>query len=56
MPCTGKFVDDEEDVTDVNRNVATDVGVVDEVAHGAFPATVEVEAEQLAIGVQDGAA
>lgn len=51
MPCTGKLVDDEEHITDIDADVTADVGVVDEVAHRAFPATVEVEAEKLAFGV-----
>ena len=51
MPCTGKLVDDEEHVADVDRDVAADVGVVNEVAHRAFPATVEVETEKLAFSV-----
>ena len=52
MPCTGKLVDDEEHVADVDADIAADVGVVDEVAHRAFPATVEVEAKELTFGIQ----
>ena len=52
MPGTGKLVDDEEHITDVDADVAADVGVVDEVTHRALPATVEVEAEELAFGIQ----
>ena len=51
MPCTGKLVDDEKHVTDINADVAADVRIVDEVTHRALPAAVEVEAEELAFGV-----
>ncbi len=47
VPRTSKFVDDEKHVSDVNRDVAADGGVVDEVAHRAFPAAVEVETQKL---------
>ena len=56
VPRTGKFVDDEEHVSDVNRYVAADVGVVDEVAHCAFPTAVEIEAQKLSVSVQNRAA
>ena len=49
-------VDDEEDVTDVQGDVAAEVGVELDVAHGAFPYAVEVDADQAALGVDDGAA
>ena len=51
MPCSSELVDDEEHITNVDADITANVGVVDEVAHRAFPATVEVEAEELAFGV-----
>ena len=56
VPSTGKLVDNEEHIADVDADIATDVGVVDEVAHRAFPAAVEVEAKELSVGVQNRAA
>ena len=56
MPCTCELVDNEEHIADVDADIATDVGVVDEVAHRAFPAAVKVEAEELAFGIQNRAA
>ena len=55
VPCSSEFVDDEKHIANVDADVAADVGVVDKVAHRAFPAAVEVEAEELAFGIQDGA-
>ena len=49
-------VDDEEDVADVQGDVAAEIGVKLDVAHGAFPDAVEVDADQAALGVDDGAA
>ena len=54
MPSTSELVDDEKHIADVDANVAADVGVVNEVTHCAFPAAVEVEAEELAFGIQIG--
>ena len=53
---TGKLVDDKEAVADVEADVAAVVGIEEEVAHGAFPATVEVDTDKLAIGIEHRAA
>ena len=53
---TGEFVDDEEAVADVEADVAAVVGVEEEVAHGAFPAAVEVDAYELSVGIEHRAA
>ena len=50
--CTRKLVDDKEAVSYIEADVAAVVGVEQEVAHGAFPAAVEVDAYQLAVGIQ----
>lgn len=46
---TGKLVDCEQDVADVERNVAAIVRVEDDVAHRAFPDAVEIQAYQVAV-------
>ena len=46
---TGKLVDSEQDVADVERNVAAIVRVEDDVAHRAFPDAVEIQAYQVAV-------
>ena len=51
MSGTSEFIDDEKYIADVNGNVTTNVGVVDEITHRAFPTTVKIEAEQLSIGL-----
>ncbi len=47
---------DEQQVSDVERDVAAELGIEGEVAHGAFPYAVEVDAYQLAVGIEDGTA
>ena len=49
----GELVDDEEAVADVEADVATVVGVEEQVAHRAFPAAVEIQANQSAVGIKD---
>ena len=46
----------KEEVPDVQGDVAADLGVEDEVAHGSFPYAVEVDADEVAVGIQDRAA
>ena len=46
---TGILVYNEQAVADVEGYVSAVVGVEQEVAHGAFPTTVEVEAYQFAV-------
>ena len=53
---TGKLVDDEKAVADVEADVAAVVGVEEEVTHSAFPAAVEVNADKLAVGIENGTA
>ena len=50
----GELVDEEEAVADVEGDVAAVVGVEEEVGHGAFPAAVEVDADELTVGIEDG--
>ena len=50
------LVDDEEDVADVKGDVAADLRIEDDVAHGAFPHAVEVEADEVSVGVDHRAA
>jgi len=38
-----QFVDDKKCVSDIEYNVAAAVGVEYQVAHGPFPATVEID-------------
>lgn len=42
---TGKFIDDKQHITDIDGDVTALVGVVLDVAHGAFPATIEVQTQ-----------
>ena len=54
--CTaGIFVDEEQNVTDVDADVLANRRVVDEVAHRAFPCAVEVQAEQLTFSIENRA-
>ena len=56
MVGVGDLVDDEEDVADVKGDVAADLRIEDDVAHGAFPYAVEVEADEVSVGVDHRAA
>ena len=55
MVGTGKLVDCEQDVADVERNVAAIVRVEDNVTHRSFPDAVKVEADQIAVFIYDRA-
>ena len=55
MVGTGKLVDCEQDVADVERNVAAIVRVEDNVTHRSFPDTVKVETDQIAVFIYDRA-
>lgn len=55
MVGTGKFVYREQDVSDVERNVAAIIRVEDNVTHRPFPDAVEVEADQIAVFIYDRA-
>ncbi len=46
---TGKFVDNKQCITDIKRNIPANFGIEHDVAHGAFPATIEVYANQFTI-------
>lgn len=50
---SGKLVDCEQDVADVERNVAAIVRVEDDVAHRSFPYAVEIQADQVAVLVDN---
>ena len=52
---TGKLVDCEQDVADVERNVAAIVRVEDNVTHRSFPDAVEIQAYQIAVFIYDRA-
>ena len=47
------LVDGEEDIADVEGNVAADLRIEDDVTHCAFPYAVEVEAYQVSVGIDD---
>lgn len=49
MVGTGKLVDCEQDVADVERNVAAIVRVEDNVTHRSFPDAVEIQTYQVAV-------
>ena len=55
VTAVAQLVDDEENVTDIEGDVAADLRVEDYVAHGAFPYAVEVEADQVAVSIDDRA-
>lgn len=55
MVGTGKLVDCEQDVADVERNVAAIVRVEDNVTHRSFPDAVKVETDQIAVFIYDRA-
>ena len=54
--CMANLFYDEQQVPDVQRDVAAELGIEGEVAHGAFPNTVEVDTYQFAVGIEDGTA
>ena len=45
------LVDGEEDVSDVEGNVSAYFRIEDDIAHCAFPHPVEVDSDQVAVGV-----
>ena len=45
VACASDLLDCEEDITNVKRNVAADLRVEYDVAHGSFPYTVEVKTD-----------
>ena len=47
--CAGEFVDGEQDIADVQGDVAAIVRVEDDVAHGSFPDTVEIQTYQVTV-------
>ena len=51
MSRSGKLVDCEEYVSDVKSDVSADFRVVYDVAHCAFPNSVEVKADKLSVSV-----
>ena len=55
MVGTGKLVDCEQDVADVERDVAAIVRVEDNVTHRSFPDAVKVETDQIAVFIYDRA-
>lgn len=55
MVGTGKFVYREQDVADVERNVAAIIRVEDNVTHRSFPDAVKVETDQIAVFIYDRA-
>ena len=50
------LVDGEEDVADVERDVAADLRIENDVAHCAFPHAVEIQTDEVAVSVDDRAA
>ena len=46
MPGSSNPVDNEKDIADIQGNVAAEIGIKLDVAHGAFPHTVEVDANR----------
>ena len=55
MVGTGKFVYREQDVSDVERNVAAIIRVEDNVTHRSFPDAIEIQADQIAVFIYDRA-
>lgn len=54
--CSGEFVYREQDVADVERDVAAIVRIEDDIAHSSFPDTVEIQTYQVAVLVYHRAA
>src|SRR5687768_10596080 len=52
----GELVHDKEHVTYIYHYIPANGGIVVDVAHGAFPGTVEVEADEVAVRIQRGTA
>lgn len=46
VACAGQLIYGEQDITDVERDVAAVVGVEYDVAHRAFPYAVEIQTDQ----------
>ena len=49
MMSPGKFVDDEENISDVKSDVTAFVRIEDYVAHSAFPHTVEIKTDKITV-------
>jgi len=47
-----QLVNHKQCIADVERDVTTDFGIVNHIAHGAFPYTVEVHTNQVAFGIE----
>ena len=45
------LVDGEEDIADVEGNVAADLRIKDDVTHCAFPNAVEIDSDEVAFGI-----
>ena len=52
MAGTSVFVDEKEHKADVETDVAADVGIKLQVAHRAFPNAIEIQADEIAIGIE----
>ena len=47
------LVDNEKEVTDVKGDIPADIRIEHDVTHGAFPDTVEVDTDKVAVSVDD---
>ena len=55
MAGAAEFVNEEQHIPYVHHDVATDFRIVKNIAHGAFPLAVEIEADEVAGAVDHGA-
>ena len=56
MAGSSVLVNEKEHEADVETDVAADVGIKLQVAHCAFPNTVEIQADEIAVGIESRAA
>ena len=56
MTGTSVLVDEKEHETDVEADVAADVGIILQVAHCSLPNAVEIQADKIAVGIEGRAA
>src|SRR5688572_24125137 len=56
MAGPGKLINDKQDIADVDHDIPADRGIIIDIAHGSFPYPVEVQADQVSISIQGGAA
>ena len=50
---SGKLIDHKQGIPDIERDISASIRIEKDVTHGTFPATVEIDADQFSIGIDD---